>query len=442
MGRMTTGAAAFLGGVALAALAACETTSPTPAATTTPKPSVSSTPAPNPSSSPSAPKTTIAFKTSGDASFDKWRNGFAGKAEAAGQKKTTIASVLDGLTPLPQNTVSVAFDQPEFTKPIWDYVKARTSPAYITNGQSKMTANKSVFDAIDAGYATPPEIIAAIWGMETSYGAYIGDIDAPRAIATQAAMGNRVTFYEGELIAIMKLIDNGAASRDQFKKGSWAGALGQTQFMPSTLVTYAKDYDKDGKEDVWSNPGDALASAANYMTAVGWKKGQPWAVETTIPDGFDYSLGDGSKKSVADWKALGLAPAGPTGFGADSLPAELFLPAGSYGPAFLLYSNFDVIKKYNNADSYALAVSLLADKLAGRPELTRAWPTNIKLLTPAQVTDMQKALTKLGYDTKGSDGVIGRNTRKALQGFQKDRGMMADGFATSEVLDKVLDAAK
>jgi membrane-bound lytic murein transglycosylase B len=434
-------ATVLIGGIAALALAACETSKPAASTGTKPKPTASSTPVPNPGSgakpAPSTPTSTIAFKTSGDPSFDKWRSGFAGKAEAAGQKKATITAVLDGLTPLPQETVKVAFDQPEFTKPIWDYVKTRTSPTYINNGQSKMAANKPVFDAIGSDYATPPEIIAAIWGMETSYGSYIGDIDAPRAIATQAALGNRVPFYEGELIAIMKLIDAGSASRDQFKKGSWAGALGQTQFMPSTLVGYAKDFDKDGKEDVWTNPGDALASAANYMSQVGWKKGQPWGVEVAIPAGFDYSLGDGSKKSVADWKALGLTASNVTPMGADSLMAELFLPAGSYGPAFLLYSNFDVIKKYNNSDSYALAVGLLAERLAGRPDVVKPWPTNIKLLTQSQVTDLQKSLTKLGYDTKGSDGVIGRNTRKALQLFQKDHGLMADGFATTEVLDKV-----
>ena len=432
-------AAVLAGVLATLVLSACQSSKPAASAGSAPKPTASSTPLPNPGSGtqPSTLTSSIAFTPSGDASFDRWRTGFAGKAEAAGQKKATITAVLDGLTPLPQETVKAAFDQPEFTKPIWDYVKTRTSPTYINNGQSKMSANKMVFDAIGADYATPPEVIGAIWGLETSYGSYIGDIDAPRAIATQAALGNRAGFYEGELIAIMKLIDAGSASRDQFKKGSWAGALGQTQFMPSTLVGYAKDFDKDGKEDVWTNPGDALASAANYMSQVGWRKGQPWTVEVQIPDGFDYSLGDGSKKSVADWKALGLVASNVTPMGADSLMAELFLPAGSYGPAFLLYPNFDVIKKYNNSDSYALAVGILADRLAGRPDVVKPWPTTIKLLTQMQVIDLQKTLTKLGYDTKGADGVIGRNTRKALQLFQTDHGLMADGFATTEVLEKV-----
>jgi membrane-bound lytic murein transglycosylase B len=413
-----------------------------PGTTPNPKPAASSTPIPNPGAgSTSAPKSSVTFKPSGDNTFDSWRNGFAGKAEAAGRKKTTIASVLDDLTPLPQQTVSAAFDQPEFTKPIWDYAQTRTKPTYVTAGTTKLTANKPIFDSLETSYGPPREIVAAIWGIETNYGTYIGDIDAPRAIATQAAMGKRVAFYEGELLALMQMIDEGEATRDQFRKASWAGAVGQTQFMPSTLVAHGRDFDKDGKEDVWGNAGDALASAANYMTAMGWKKGQPWAVETTIPQGFDYSLGDGQKKTVAQWKSLGLAAAGTTSFGDDNLSTELFLPAGSYGPAFLLYSNFDVIKKYNNADSYALAVGLLADKLAGRPDLSRPWPTNVKLASQAQVTDMQKALTKLGYDTKGADGLIGRNTRKALQGFQKDRGLVADGFVTTDMVEKVVQAA-
>src|SRR6185295_4677041 len=256
-----------------------------------------------------------------------------------------------------------------------------------------------IFNGVEASYATPREIVASIWGMETSYGAVIGSDDAPRVIASQAANNRRKDFNEGELLAIMQLIENGSATRDQFRKGSFAGALGQTQFMPSTFLKYGRDYDKDGKQDLWTNSGDALASAANYLTASGWKKGEPWAVEAKIPEGFDYSLGDGRKLTVAAWKATGLTPATAPAFAnSDALTAELFLPAGSYGPAFLLFDNFLVIKKYNNADAYALAVGLLADRLAGRPDLSRPWPTDIVMLTQQQAKDLQTALNKLGYN--------------------------------------------
>ncbi|HVY88892.1 MAG TPA: lytic murein transglycosylase [Hyphomonadaceae bacterium] len=440
-------------GVALSLLlGACETEelaggpgSHKPAPAKPGKPASPAPPASGGSSSGGSTATPQAFnfKSSGDSTFDAWRTSFANKAASAGRKNSSIVAVLDGLTPIPDNVQVASFDnQAEFVKPIWDYAKSAVSPSRITNGQAKMAANKDIFDGIEASYATPREIVAAIWGMETSYGAVIGDVDAPRALASQAAQNRRKDFNEGELMAVMQLIENGSATRDQFKKASWAGAVGQTQFMPSTLLSQGRDFDKDGKKDVWADAGDALASAANYMTNSGWKKGEPWAVEVKLPDNFDYSQGDGRKLTVAAWKAVGLAPATlPQIANNDGIQAELFLPAGSYGPAFLLFDNFNVIKKYNNADSYALAVGLLADRLAGRPDLSRPWPTNITMLTQDQAKQLQTSLNKLGYSAGAVDGIIGRGTRGALQKFQKDKGLVADGFPTTDMLDKVVAAA-
>jgi membrane-bound lytic murein transglycosylase B len=240
----------------------------------------------------------------------------------------------------------------------------------------------------------------------------------------------------------MQLIESGSATREQFRKASWAGAIGQTQFMPSSLLAYGRDFDRDGTKDLWTNAGDALASAANYLTAFGWKEGQPWAAEAIIPPGFDYSLGDGRKMTVAAWKAVGAVPVIPEHMQpADLLNAELFLPAGSYGPAFLLFDNFNVIKRYNNADSYALAVGLLADRLAGRPDLSRPWPTDIQMLTQQQARDLQAGLNQLGFNAGTVDGIIGRGTRGALQRFQKAHSLVADGFPTLDMLAKVQAAA-
>lgn len=383
------------------------------------------------------------FATSGDQNFDSWRLAFAAKADGAGRNDAVIRSVLDGLIPVEQKVQSQSFDnQAEFVKPIWDYARSAVSATRITNGQSKLLDNKTIFDQIEESYSPPREIVAAIWGMETSYGSFIGTDDAPRVLASQAAMGRRKDFNENELLAIMQLIENGSATRDQFRKASFAGAVGQTQFMPSSLLQYGRDFDRDGHKDLWTNAGDALASAANYLTNYGWKKGQPWAVEAHIPAVFDYSLGDGRKLTVATWKGLGLLPAtAPEFANSDSLTAELFLPAGSYGPAFLLFDNFGVIKKYNNADSYALAIGLLADRLAGRPDLSRPWPTDIVMLTQQQAKDLQGALNKLNYSAGAVDGIIGRGTRAALQKFQKDKGLLADGFPTVAMLDTVVTAA-
>jgi len=383
------------------------------------------------------------FASSGNAEFDSWRVQFASRAASSGRQVETIRAVLDGLVPVEQTVQAQSFDnQAEFVKPIWDYAKSAVSPTRVTNGQTKLAASLTTFDSIEAAYAPPREVVAAIWGMESSYGSFIGTDDAPRVLASQAAIGRRKDFNEGELLAIMQLIEGGAATRDQFRKASWAGALGQTQFMPSSMLQYGRDFDSDGIKDLWSNTGDALASAANYLSAYGWRKGQPWAIETRIPEGYDYSLGDGRKLTVAAWKATGLLPATTADFAdSDALQAELFLPAGSYGPAFLLFENFGIIKRYNNADSYALAVGLLADRLAGRPDLSRPWPTDIQMLTQQEAKDLQAALNKLGYTAGAVDGIIGRGTRGALQKFQKDRSLTADGFPTTAMLATVVEAA-
>ena len=406
-------------------------------------------PAPEaPPSSPAPPLTAgpggaFDFASSGNAQFDGWRAQFAAKASAAGRRTRDIQSVLDGLVPVEATAQAQSFDnQAEFVKPIWDYARTAVSPTRIANGQAKLAQNAQIFDAIEASYSPPREIIAAVWGMETSYGGFIGTDDAPRVLASQAAVGRRKDFNETELMAIMRLIEDGSATRDQFRKASFAGALGQTQFMPSSIIAYGRDFDRDGKKDLWENAGDALASAANYLTGYGWKKDQPWAVEAIIPEGFQYANGDGRKLTVAAWKAMGITPVIYGSFGsADALSAELFLPAGSYGPAFLLFDNFFVIKRYNNADSYALAIGLLADRLAGRPEMTRPWPTEIQMLTQQQARDLQAGLNKLGFSAGSVDGIIGRGTRAALQKFQTSKGLVADGFPTLQMLEQVQIAA-
>ena len=404
------------------------------------------TPATAESPPPPAPEpvTPGGFASSGDSQFDSWRDNFAAKSAMTGRNPETVRAVLDGLVPVEATAQAQSFDnQAEFVKPIWDYAKSAVSPTRITNGQAKLAANADTFTAIEAAYAPPREILAAVWGMESAYGAVIGNEDAPRVLASQAAVGRRKDFNEIELVAIMRLIDDGSATREQFRKASWAGAIGQTQFMPSSVIQYGKDFDDDGHKDLWTNAGDALASAGNYLTSFGWKKGQPWAVEAAIPTGFDYSYGDGRKLTVAAWKAIGITPVMPAVFAdTDILSAELFLPAGSYGPAFLLFDNFYVIKKYNNADSYALAIGLLADRLAGRPDLTRPWPTDIQMLTPQQAKDLQTGLNTLGFSAGTVDGIIGRGTRGALQKFQKSKSLTADGFPTVAMLTAVMDAAK
>jgi len=374
--------------------------------------------------------------------FKSWRTAFAQKATAAGRKPDVISAVLDGLTPLEERLQPARDQQAEFVKPIWDYAKSAVSESRVTNGRAKLQENAGTFTKIEAAYAPPRAVLTAIWGMESAYGYNIGNIDAPQALATQAAMGRRVDFNEGELLAIMKLIEEGHTTRAQFRKGSWAGALGQTQFMPSSFLQYGKDFDGDGMMDIWNNAGDALATAANYLTAYGWRPGEPPMVEVILPPGFDYSMSDGRKMSVGDWLGRGLQPAPGLQLSDPALAAELFMPAGSYGPAFLLFHNFSVIKRYNNADSYALGISLLAQRLGGGPDLYKPWPSDMAMLTLDEAKELQTALNTLGYSAGVVDGIIGRGTRAAVQRFQKDRDLPADGFPTRDMFGMIRAAAR
>lgn len=411
------------------------------------RPPVTSQPAPSPAPPPvktpdeiatPAPQIKVpAFVPSGDSQLDSWRSRFAQKAVNAGYNVDIVHSVLQSVTPLNLiKTEAIGGEQPEFTKPIWDYVNSTLHPTRVSSGKEKLAQNGVMFSGIEAKYAPPREILAAIWGMETSYGKILGNTDAVRQLAGLAYTGQRQIFAEKELLAVFTLIETGEVTREQLMKASWAGAFGQTQFMPSTFLAHARDGDGDGRKDVWSSSADALASAGNYLQVSGWKASEPWAIEASLPEGVNYALADGEKREWRIWRALGFG-AMQNQIVSDDWKAELFLPAGQYGPAFFLFDNFYVIKTYNNADSYALSIGLLADKLAGRPDLSKQWPTDLKLLSKVDVEILQNGLNKLGYDAGGVDGLAGRKTRSALQSYQKDRDLPADGFPTHALLDRI-----
>lgn len=410
-----------------------------------PAPSPGTTPpgptSPPPASPPPVPSgvTPINFASSGEPSFDRWRTEFSNRALAEGRTRSQVISVLSGLRPTRGAVVPAAVDQPEFSRPIWDYVRSALSATRVSNGRARL-ASTAELAAIEASYGVPREVLTAIWGMETSYGAVLGSTDVPAGLATMAWEGRRKAFAEAELMALIRILELGKVVREQLI-GSWAGAMGQTQFMPSTFLNHAVDWEGDNRKDLWRSAPDALASAANYLKASGWRAGQPWGVEVALPDGFNYGLADGARRSVAGLAAFGVTLPGGAPLPLPTGQAELFAPAGSHGPVFALYANFDVIKRYNNADSYALAVGLLADTLAGRPGLVKQWPVGMRLLSTVEARDLQQRLTNLGYDTKGVDGVIGRNTRAALQRFQADRGLLADGYPTVEMLAAVRAAS-
>jgi len=393
---------------------------------------------------------TAPYETSGNKDLDAWRDDFAARAVALNQDPLIIRSLLEDLSPMRRFLGASATsrgssgigDQAEFAKPIWEYLRTAVSNTRQSTGRSKVAADGPVLDAIEARHSVDKEVFSAIWGMETNYGSFIGSDDAANALANMATEGRRRRFAEGELIALMKIIERGEADRDDLVAG-WAGAMGQTQFMPTTYLAHAADWDGDGKKDVWKNKNDALASAANYLSISGYQLGQPWGIEVMAPAGFDYSLANGTKRPMTTWLNAGLSPMAGGAFqtnGADS--AELWLPAGATGPKYLLFKNFDVFKTYNRADSYAFAVGLLSDAIGGGNGAPVApWPKTLTPLSVADIKSLQSGLNALGYSAGPVDGIAGRGTKGALQRFQKDRGMAADGYPTQAALTSVLNAS-
>lgn len=387
------------------------------------------------------------FVTSGHARMDAWRDDFASRALAQGRDRDVIRSLLEGISPLETflgpafTTQSAISEQAEFAKPIWEYLRSTVTRTRKRIGAEKLAANEALFDSLEGEYGVDREVLAAIWGMETSFGGFIGSNDAANTLANMAVEGRRRRFAEGELIALMKIVETGLAERDDLVSG-WAGAMGQTQFMPTTFLAHAKDFTGDGRIDVWNSEADALASAANYLSVSGYRTGQPWGLEVTLPEGFDYSLADGEERRLSTWRSMGLTTA--TGEALDAGTAsfgELWVPAGHRGPKYLLFKNFNVFKTYNRADSYALAVGLLSEGVQGLDRPVTSWPTDIRPLSVSQVKQLQGALNQLGYSAGPVDGIPGRMTKSALRGFQSDRGMIADGFPTTRMLSRVVEAA-
>ena len=343
-------------------------------------------------------------------------------------------AALAGATPDPRVLAADA-RQPEFIRPIWDYLATAVSPQRIEQGQRTLATHKNLLNHLQKNYGTPPEILTAIWGIETNYGGNKGGFHIPRALATLAYASDRDAFARRQLFAALRLIREGIAPAQELH-GSWAGAIGHMQFLPTTYESHGIDHDGDGRRDLIASEQDALASAANYLRASGWRAGEPWSVEVTLPAGFDHSLArPDAVKTGRAWHALGLRRPNTK-----PLPAEestLLLPAGHRGPAFLLYDNFAVIKRYNPSTAYALAISRLADCIKGCEPFAAAWPTGDGSLRPADITALQTRLTALGYDTGGIDGIIGPNTRAALRRWQRDHNAVVDGYVNRALLERL-----
>lgn len=377
----------------------------------------------------------------GDDSFLSWLDGFYARELAAGWSTTALAAVLSGLAPDPRVLSSNA-GQPEFATPIGVYVQHRVTPDTVALGRRKRDGVAQLA-AIHENYGVPGDILTSIWGMETGFGANQGGMDVVRCLATLAAEDpRRKAWAETELEACLKIVATNAASRAALR-GSWAGAMGQTQLIPSTFLSTAVSADGKGKPDIWNSSADALASAANLLMKAGWKRGESWAIEVRLGSKFDDGLSEGPKQPPAWWADQGARRAdGRTWSAADAASqAVLLLPAGADGPAFLAFPNHFVIRTYNNSLAYALSVGLLADRIGGAGPLAAAWPKE----TPLSLEDRmaaQQALAKLGYNPGPPDGQIGLGTRQALRAWQKDRGLPADGYLSPGMIARLKASQK
>jgi membrane-bound lytic murein transglycosylase B len=362
-------------------------------------------------------------------------------ATSQGVSASVIDKAFQGLTP-DQKVVDLDSRQPEFTLTYGKYVGASVTPDRVAKGQQKMAQYKDLLDALEREYGVPAQYLISFWGMETNYGTYMGDFQALRSVATLACMTKRVAFFSNETIAALKILANNHMTSQQMK-GSWAGAMGNMQFMPSTFVKWAIDRDGNGKIDIWNSMPDAFASAANFLRGIGFKPGLPASDEVTLPANFPLEQADTTvEKPVRAWATMGVKRAGGAPLPASDEPASIVLPAGWRGPAFILYPNFKAVMNWNRSTLYALAVSILAQQIAGGPAVMQTPPADDEPLSRDTVVDMQTRLARLGFYTDEADGLLGPKTRSAVRMFQKQVSLPADGHPTAEMVARLQRAVR
>nr|WP_029528454.1 lytic murein transglycosylase [Polaromonas glacialis] len=394
-------------------------------------------PAPSKLSDSPAPPQAVAVVDEVERSqqFARWVAEFRTGARAAGIDEATLHLAFDNVRLIPR-VIASDRAQPEFTRAVWDYLDSALSPQRVTRGQDKLLELRPVVDTMAVRYGVPAEVLVAIWGMESNYGSFVGDIPTIDALATLGFEGRREAWARGQLLAALKILQSGDIERAQMI-GSWAGAMGQTQFLPSNFLAYAVDADGDGRRDIWGSVPDVMASTANFLTRAGWQAGQLWGIEVRLPPGFDYARADLEvRQPTLAWAAEGVQSMNGT-----LLPAleeaSILLPAGARGPAFLVGANFRTILRYNNSTSYALAVGLLAQQLSGGPAVQTAWPRELMPLSRSQVLALQTALSARGFDSGPPDGVMGPATQRGVRHYQRSLGLPADGYPTEELLQRL-----
>lgn len=368
-----------------------------------------------------------------DPAFQACLEGLRQQAAAAGIRADTFDKHTAGLAPDPTVLESLDF-QPEFRTPIWDYLAGLVDDERVEDGRAMLAEHADLLRRVEATYGVDPQTVVAVWGVESNFGRTFGKKPLLASLATLSCAGRRQAFFRSELFATLKLIQSGDL-RPEGLVGSWAGAFGHTQFMPSTYARIAVDFDGDGRRDLVGSIPDALASTANYLKRSGWRTGQAWGREVVLPAGFDTSVnGRQARRPLSSWLARGAKPADGRALAGSEDPTALLLPAGKDGPAFLVHKNFDAIYSYNAAESYALAIAHLSDRLRGGGPLATAWPTDDPGLSRRERRELQEILVARGHDIGEVDGMIGSRSREALKLEQARVGQPADGRAGQRIL--------
>jgi membrane-bound lytic murein transglycosylase B len=359
------------------------------------------------------------------------------EAARRGVSRETFEAQTAGLTP-DLKIMDLLDAQPEFTRSPWDYLDSLVNESRIQRGREILAQYQAIFDSVEKTFGVDRHIIAAIWGVESNYGTAIGDRSVVRSTATLACVGRRQDYFREEFLSTLEILQHGDVLPEHLK-GSWAGAFGPTQFMPTSFKRYAVDFDGDGRRDVVDSVSDLIASTANNLKMDGWTAGQTWGYEVVVPKGFNYLLADRARQmTLLEWERLGLHRANGKPFPRPTDRAFLLVPAGFRGPSFLMLQNFRVIMKYNPAEAYALAIGDLADRLRGDIPFVQQWPRDERALSVAERFELQQLLVNRGFDVGGEpDGQLGPKSRTAIMNFQVAAGMVPDGFASSTLLDKL-----
>lgn len=375
----------------------------------------------------------IVLRVQADIGFDRWKYNFKQIALAQGITSSVFDRSLGKIESDP-DVIKFDSDQPEFTRNIWDYLDNAVSAQRLKKGKNLLKKYQRLFDLIETKYGVQREVIVAIWAIESDFGQNYGNRNVLRSLATLAYHGKRTGFAQKELLEALNIIQN-KKIKPASLVGSWAGAMGQPQFMPSSFLRFAVDHNQDGITDLWGSVPDVLASIANFLNKSGWRKGENWGAEVILPKPFDWKLNSSAYElRFIQWKQLGVRNVNGRPFKFPQRQTSLLIPAGRFGPVFLVTHNFNIIKRYNKSMSYSIAVALLSQLLAEKEGIQIAWPREDKALSRIQIEEIQRLLNAKGHDSGKVDGKMGSMTREAIRTWQLEQGLAGDGYASENLL--------